>query len=332
MGDGTKENPFTREGVLKKIEENGGKAEGLKLSNCKFVDVIDLSNLDLSRIELKKAHLFRANFNGSNLDGASMQRADLQYATFNPFESKIASLQAVDFRGARLGNAEFKGADLTVAIFRGELGYLSPAHLDNTDFRGANLFLANFGGCHFYGTKLEGAYIRGADIYEAHLEEVDWGKYIIGEERKKEELYFAERVYRRLKLWYTNVGMYDMAGEFFFREMTVKRKALKWWPNPLNRAISKLISMLCGYGERPSNVVISALVVVLGLATVYVYGGLDLPYSMYFSAVSFTALGYGSWAHTPPSNWVQGLGAFESFLGVFMMALFLITFTRKMTR
>jgi len=32
MGDGTQENPFTREDVLKKIEENGGTAKGLDLS------------------------------------------------------------------------------------------------------------------------------------------------------------------------------------------------------------------------------------------------------------------------------------------------------------
>jgi len=32
MGDGTQENPFTREDVLRLIEENGGTAKGLDLS------------------------------------------------------------------------------------------------------------------------------------------------------------------------------------------------------------------------------------------------------------------------------------------------------------
>lgn len=32
MGDGTKENPYTREDVLKLIEENGGIAKGLDLT------------------------------------------------------------------------------------------------------------------------------------------------------------------------------------------------------------------------------------------------------------------------------------------------------------
>ncbi|MFC1956061.1 ion channel [Chloroflexota bacterium] len=89
--------------------------------------------------------------------------------------------------------------------------------------------------------------------------------------------------------------------------------------------------LLCGYGEKPERVVISAIVVVFGLTIVYIFGGLNLAYAIYFCAVSFTALGYGSWAPTPV-GWIQGLGAVEPFLGVFMMALFLVTFIRKMTR
>ena len=53
--------------------------------------------------------------------------------------------------------------------------------------------------------------------------------------------------------------------------------------------------------------------------------------SLYFSGASFTALGYASWAPQLDS-WVKYLGVVESFLGVFLIALFLVTFTRKMTR
>ncbi|KPK21624.1 MAG: hypothetical protein AMJ76_02205, partial [Dehalococcoidia bacterium SM23_28_1] len=54
--------------------------------------------------------------------------------------------------------------------------------------------------------------------------------------------------------------------------------------------------------------------------------------SLYYSAVSFPALGYGHWAPEPQGWAGRFLGAGESFIGVFMMALFLVTFTRKMTR
>ena len=144
-----------------------------------------------------------------------------------------------------------------------------------------------------------------------------------------------ERTCRELRNWHNETGMYDVAGQFFYWEMTAKRKAVKWWPNPFAQAWSKLLSILCGYGEKWHRVIISAAVVVFGLALVYFAIGTLTPStflnSLYYSAVSFTALGYGSWA-PEPTGWVKGLGAFEAFMGVFMMALFLVTFTRKMTR
>ena len=166
------------------------------------------------------------------------------------------------------------------------------------------------------------------------MENVGWGNFILGME-KTDSFSIAADTYRRLKQWYTNNGYYDIAGAFFFREMTARRKTLKWWPNPFPRAGSKFLSLICGYGERPLRTVISAVVVVLGLALIYFGIGTLTPNtflnSLYYSAVSFTALGYGSWA-PEPTGWVKGMGAIEAFIGVFMIALFLITFVRKMTR
>ncbi len=42
MGDGTIENPYTREDVLKLIEENNGKTGGLNLSGKTFESGINL--------------------------------------------------------------------------------------------------------------------------------------------------------------------------------------------------------------------------------------------------------------------------------------------------
>ncbi|MBT9132749.1 MAG: hypothetical protein DDT32_01591 [Syntrophomonadaceae bacterium] len=333
-----KEKPLTREDVVRLIEENGGTAKGLDLSRRPFEEGIDLSDLDLRWIVLRDTSLYRAKFNGSTLWETDFFRADLQYAKFNPLNSKPADLTAADLRGAILSYAEFRDADLTCARF-GASGDERKAHLDESDLRGARLRLADFEGCFFYGTKLEGAFISGAHLEKADLKEVDWGSYVIGEE-KEGHLDSATRKYQWLKTWYTNAGMYDIAGEFFFREMTAKRRALKWWPNPIPRAWSKLVSLICGYGERPFRVAISAAAVIFGFALVYfafIYfdSGTLTPDTfldvLYFSTVSFTALGYGQWA-PEPTGWVKALGAIQAFVGVFMMALFLITFTRKMTR
>jgi len=332
MGDGTKENPYTREDVLRLIEENVGTAEGLDLSGRVFEAGIGLGKLDLRGIILKKATFLvsfgseeplAARFDGSRLSHAHLEEVDLQHAHLEGAELIGAHLEE-----ANLASSHLKGVDL--------IG----AHLEGADLSITNLKGTDFGNAH-----LKGIFFWGAKFSsDTRLESVDWGDHIVGEEKEEKRweeredylaMWAVDNVYRRLKLWYAEHGIYNVAGEFFFREMTISRKVLKSWPNPFPRVWSKLLSILCGYGERPLRVVTSAVVVVLGLALIYFAIGTLMPNtflnSLYYSAVSFTALGYGSWA-PQPMGWVKGLGAFEAFIGVFMMALFLITFTRKMTR
>lgn len=166
------------------------------------------------------------------------------------------------------------------------------------------------------------------------------GPYIMGEE---EDGLFdrAEIVYRRLKRRYSELGSYDVAGHFFYREMEMKRKRAPWRRGFGLRLWLEVTRASCGYGERPERAVAWAIGIVCGLAVFYyAVGGLvcglvypDFWQCLYFSAVSFTALGYGPWLQASDfRGWAQGLGVSESFMGVFMMALFLVTFTRKMTR
>ena len=95
--------------------------------------------------------------------------------------------------------------------------------------------------------------------------------------------------------------MYDIAGKFYYREMEAKRKELEWWPwrDPLHRLHQTLYWLLCGYGGKPLKVIGWAVSVVLGLAFIdFIIGSVwewsAFWNSLYFSAVSFTALGYGS--------------------------------------
>ena len=97
-----------------------------------------------------------------------------------------------------------------------------------------------------------------------------------------------------------------------------------------------LLRLLCGYGEKPKRVIIWSTSVIFGLALAYYFWGSfvdtkSFANTLYYSVASFTALGYGQWA-PQPTGWAQGMGAVEAVIGVFSMALFLVTFTRKMTR
>jgi len=125
--------------------------------------------------------------------------------------------------------------------------------------------------------------------------------------------------------------MYPIADQFHYREWAVIRKGLRWREKPLQKLGNWVFCILTGYGGRPERVIIWAAVIISCLAGIYSSSTMSLLDSFYHSAVSFTALGYGLGASTPV-GWVKGLGAFEAFIGVFMMALFLITFVRKMVR
>ena len=309
MGDGTRENPYTREDVLRLIEENGGQAEGLDLSEKQFQKGIDLHILDLKGIVLEDAHLEGAILRGAHLEGANLMVAHL----------KCASLLGAHLKGAKLLRAHLEGADLR------------RAHLE-----GANLGLAHLKGADLDDAHLEGAYLAGLELaHDTKLQNVHWGNYILMEETDR---HFDKAVdsYRRLKQWYTNEGIYDVAGEFFFREMEAKRKSLSWTPQPQHRFWLSIHAFVSGYGERPSSVVRWAVIWIFGLAVIYYMLGATWSLSaawdsLYFSIVSFTALGYGSWVSST-NEWMKGIGALESFMGVFTIALFLVTFTRKMRR
>jgi hypothetical protein len=218
-----------------------------------------------------------------------------------------AFLLGLDLHGASLFGADLPGADLRLAD-------LQSARLQQADLRRASL-----------------AY---AELQAAKLEGAKWGDYVLGEEIAG-DFGEAASAYRALKQRHTELGIYDVAGEFHYREMEARRKLARKerrWPYAL---VMNALRFLYGYGERPERVIGWAAAVVLGLAIVHwacgtVAGGLlD---AFYYSAVSFPALGYGEWAPKPQGWAGRFLGAGESFLGVFMMALFLVTFTRKMTR
>ncbi len=311
---------LTRDDVLRLIEEHGGP-EGLDLR------AVDLREADLTGLDLHAADLRNATLDGANLRKANLEGADLSQANFREADLRQANLQRVN-----LYEADLRSAQLSSANFQ-------ESYLLQTDLRGAWLDNAKLEGAHLVQADLRGAYLAGARLRGMILEGVNWGDYVLGDEIDG-QLWWAALGYTALKQWHTEAGMYDIAGEFHYREMEARRKLaqqkLPWKQRRLPYALALYaLRFLYGYGERPERVIGWAAAVVFGLAFVHwsfgtVAGGfLD---ALYFSAVSFTALGYGA-SDSDPQGWAgRFLGAGESFLGVFMMALFLVTFTRKMTR
>jgi len=370
-----KEEILTREDVLRRIQENGGKAEGLDLSGKVFEESIDLRGLNLSGTILRRTDLsgshpptedntgfgiyYSPKTQGAHLEKAYLYNSDLREAmlAYVHFERSIlarakldkATLWDAHLEEADLTNTSLKEADLESACLQEARLYgadLQDSNLSNAKLQMSRLFYAklkgaSLNGAHLEGAdlsdaELEGAYLSGAQFDNStRLQDIKWGNYLIGEEIDG-PLDSALDTYRRLKIWYTNAGMYDVAGKFFYREMEARRKFRRWKAEPHLKLWDWILRLLCGYGEKWWRVIIWAAAVVLGLGLIYFFLGAlssaTFPGCLYYSVVSFTALGYGSWVYTEPASWAKGLGAAEAALGVFMMALFLVTFTRKMTR
>ncbi len=300
-----KRKPLTRKDVLRLIKEHGGP-EGLDLPGKVFEEAIDLSGQDLHGIILSKA-IFPVHFERGKPAGANLKDAHLE--------------------GARLWHAHLENA------------YLFDAHLEKANLRGIHLERADLSYANLEGTDLTGAHLEGASLTgvrlssDTKLHNVHWGKNYILAEESHGPLDWAEDTYRTLKMWHTQAGIYNIAAKFYYREKEANRKTLKWRSkNWHHRLALELLRTFFGYGEHWERILFWMALVVFGSAVAYLFGGLNLPYSLYFSVVSFTALGYGKWVNITPQGWVQALGAFQSFSGVFLMALFLVTFIRKMTR
>lgn len=346
MGDGTKENPFTREDVEARIKESGETAERLDLSGKHFQEGINLYGLNLKRADLGGAHLEGA---GAHIEGARFSlwgTAHLEEAYLESAHLEGARLEGAHLEGADLEDAHLEGADLGNAhLERAHLGdanlveaylgdaNLEGAHLESANLEGAYLESVNLEGAYLGGTHLEGAYLGDAKFSpETRLEEADWGNFILGEEINL-QFDTAADTYRRLKTWHTNAGYSDIAAKFHYREIEARRKGAGCWKD---RAAGWLSWAVFGHGEGWKRLLFWVVGFILLFALTYYAIGSVWQWSafwksLYFSAVSFTALGYGSWLHVT-NNWIKGIGAFESFIGVFSIALLLVTFVRKWTR
>jgi hypothetical protein len=147
-----------------------------------------------------------------------------------------------------------------------------------------------------------------------------------------------------LKVWHHNKGIYDRASEFHFREWVCRRRCAWQDKRYAESAGLWILETLFGYGERWLRVIRAAALVLLAFVPFYFptytwdfsSSGIrecfnNLANAVYYSAISFTGAGIGSLIS--PSEYPLGaLAAVEAFIGVFLMALFLVTFTRRWNR
>lgn len=235
---------------------------------------------------------------------------------------------------------------------------LQDAHLFMANLQGASLMKADLSRANLHYTNLTDANLLGCKLHGAKIENAIWGKSILQERLADRALseknpklaldYYeqAEEIYRHLRIVASKQGLTLTAGNFFYKEMIMRRKQLP--RASVKRALSKFVDMTCGYGEKPGNVIVFSVSMILVCCFGYFGFGVqehgqmigwrfetsqgqlsDFLSCLYYSVVTFTTLGYGDVVPIGPS---RALAAFEAFTGSFTLALFVVVFVKKMTR
>lgn len=164
-----------------------------------------------------------------------------------------------------------------------------------------------------------------------------------------DDLNTLEATYNRAKIGAKEVGHNKAASEFFFREMSARRKQyyVRFWETPgfknkfvlIGRWISNAtIFVHSGYGERPSYAILSSFVWISLFAVFYWLLPSDPPTSgvygtenLLFSIQSFVTLILGT-VPEDTSALLQLVSATEGFVGASLIALLVFTLTRSIHR
>ena len=157
--------------------------------------------------------------------------------------------------------------------------------------------------------------------------------------------------YRNLESFFKNCNMNYRAASFYYRKRIIETKSywIEWcgkiWhiPTLLAAIIHSLWFILCGYCERPKRCLVMIVLIIFGSSLVYHFlfngpvndKGIHVTSyfdSLYFSGVTFTTLGFGDLSPTPGSILMKFFASAEALAGAFMIALFVITLVRKLSR
>lgn len=290
-----------------------------------------LKNANLSRVDLSGADLSRAD-----LENADLSRSNLSDSIFFDANLKGAELLGANLSSADLTGANVEGADLTRAnLFRARLWH---ANLKNSNLIEADLSRADLWNASLHGVKLWRTITTEALSITKNSFQSPGRGLGVSHRINEDGILSAEEAYRILKGYFISNGRYNDASWASFREKRMerlllkKRKSLAYIPN-------LIMNFLCGYGEKPSRIILSSSVVISIYAIIF--SSLDAvnlsslsTYKMsfydylYFSIVTFTTVGYGDFI-PKASALFRLLSASEAFLGAFMIGLFVFTLARR---
>ena len=296
-----------------------------------------------------RARIIKGDFSNSKFQSGDFDGAEIMNGNF-----ENAELRHVSFREVDLSNVIFYGAHLETA-YLAEAKWKSRKYMLREEREVMFERLCSVCGAEVKDEKkcmsCEQQFIEG-EIDKCPRCGLEWQAgyicpdcdFILARKEKSEHYRVgfkrAEGAYRAIKHSLQNEGDYDKAGEFYLRERIMNRKKMFAEKRYRGWLIDRIYGGICGYGERPLHVAGLTLIVVFFFSLFYYafsaftkHGeqsySLSYAESIYLSIVTFTTLGYGDYS---PKAEFQLVATFEAFLGVFLLALLVFTFGRKMMR
>ena len=310
----------------------------------------------------------KAFFGGHGIGVAEFQRARfLGPAVFSAttFREGATFDEAAFSSDAYFGEAEFQDyASFEGAIFKGKAAFAGATFRKWASWQGARFEaeaqfnLAAFeGNANFARARFDQAvHFSGASVHQGkHIafdlprgESPLWGFLPLLRRpaptpfRQREE---GETAYRLAKDTAQSSGDYRRAGQYHFAEQCAiehsnrKQHGWRFWHWLPELAFARWVF---GYGERPLRPLAAALVLIAVSAVLaFALAGITpdpqrmldyrptLGECVYFSFVTFTTVGYGD---LNPKPHFRLFAAAEAFAGFALMAVLIVTMTRKYTR
>lgn len=305
----------------------------------------DLEHKSIRELEIDKP------LPGERLDGANFRGLSLYGVSF--FSDCV--LVGADFTNTDIRNTDFSGADLrksSLADSTANNASFAGANMEDTiitdtDLRGADLTDARLDQATLSSSRIDQDTTFGDEvIYESDLRETDHAA------ERRDLLEAATRTYRTLEDLAQENTFYGQASGYYRKSKDIRRQYNWTSENYVSAFLAELSRWFTGYGNRPLRVIYTSLGVILLWGFLYpavgalrhtnqsvVYtlttgGSLSLEYiihviikSVFFSAVTFTTLGYGNIYPVGTSG--EYLASIEALLGSVLMALLVGVLTRS---
>jgi len=315
--------------------------------------VEDLINKHFKDKNLTKEKIKRGlDWSGADLTGFNLENLDLSYinpgdkANFNNTNFQDAILKGVKASGASFINADFYRADLRNAVlFESDFSgaNFEFAYLDNVNFYEANLTNANLSNTTVEKTDFSQSIIKKIKLSNVEIDKAHGLEFASGHKDIDESELFSTRLtYLQLEKYFRENGQPDDQAHCYYRRKVIQRKI--WKEDKKIRSKfrwlgSLLFDWLCGYGEEPLRIVIWAFIIIWFFGLLYficdgISGNVVNPFwdSFYFSGLTFTTFGFGDLFPDPSSIVMKIFIIIETFVGIFLIPLFIVSLTRRLMR